>query len=208
MEHITNTQNGIRSIIQKQIHSSSINIVDRNTPLWQHADAMITTEENLALVTFGADCCIIAFWKDDKIGVCHAGWQGYSLGLIKKMAKEFIGGECYIGPFLHMFEIKKDHAYKAIAEYYGEKFIHESGNKIFFDFRTAVRNEIFEVRVNEDPRSTFETSYLASRRREHSVTEKPHNKLLIWRTGDNANVRLLRPDQNYKEFLKNFTLQQ
>ena len=187
-------------IIQKQISGSSINIVDRNTPQWQHADAMLTTEENLALVTFGADCSIIAFWKGNTIGVCHAGWQGYSQGLIKKMANQFAGGNCFIGPFLHSFEIKKDHAYKAITDYSGTSFINETEKGIFFDFQKAVRNEIFEMQVTEDLRCTFDYPDLASRRRDGPDASKIQNKVTIWRIGDEVYTKLFCPAESHKDY--------
>lgn len=193
----------MKYILQKQIGGSSINIVDHNTPQRQEADAMVTTEQNLALVTYGADCCIIAFWKGNKIGVCHAGWQGYTQGLIKKMAKQFAGGHCFIGPYLHAFEIKKDDAYKQITKYSGTNFIHENSKGIFFDFQMAVRNEIFEIRVAEDPRCTFDTPELASRRRDGAEKSQIQNKVSIWRTGDEYSVLLFRPQDNYDLYFNN-----
>lgn len=74
----------MKILIQKEIHSSIINRVDHTTPLWQQGDGMITTESDIGLVAYGADCGIIAFWDDYKIGICHAGWRGYTQDILIK----------------------------------------------------------------------------------------------------------------------------
>lgn len=192
-------------LIQKQEHLATINQVTSRTPLWRQGDAMITREKYLALVAYGADCSIIAFWKDDEIGICHAGWRGYSLGLVKKMAEHFSGGECYVGPFLHKFEVKEKDYFMHFLQRnnHGLEFVKSDDNGFLqFHFKEAILNDLNTHGLNAgiDDRSTFDFPELASWRRDRLRGEGIQNRLVVWHSRLQVCHRLFGPGENVREY--------
>jgi copper oxidase (laccase) domain-containing protein len=104
----------------------------------QNADGLITEKKNIALGAYGADCCIIAFWDEKNIGICHAGWRGFLNGILEQMLKHFETEKvaCHIGPFLHSFEIQRDSCYESIVQKYGNKYFEYTSGKIIFHFKS------------------------------------------------------------------------
>lgn len=186
--------------IQKEIHSAIINQVDHTTPLWQQGDGMITHESDIALIAYGADCGIIAFWDDEKIGVCHAGWRGYTQGLIKAMVEQFPGGNCFVGPFLHEFEILKDSAYDTITAYAGTQFIAESSERVTFQFKQAIAHELQGMNVVYDPRCTFDHSELGSWRRDKATGDGTQNRVVVWRTEGVVHTKVFHPRESIRDY--------
>lgn len=186
--------------IQKEIHSAIIHTVDHTTPLWQQGDGMITYESDIALIAYGADCGIIAFWDDHKIGVCHAGWRGYARGLIRNMAQQFPQGSCFVGPFLHDFEIRKDAAYDTLIAYGAAEFITESASQTTFHFKQAIDRELQGLSVTYDPRCTYDHSELGSWRRDKATGDGTQNRVVIWRTAGKVATKVFHPRESIKEF--------
>ncbi len=193
----------MKLIIQKQVHGSDVTVVTSRTDQWLSADAMVTKEPDIGLVVYGADCAMIAFWKGDKIGVCHAGWRGYTKGLIKKMAEVFAGGECYVGPFYHKFEVKKDNAYDQIIAYGGLPYMNEDAGGITFDFKKAVQHELAGLSVTMDPRCTFDTPDLASWRRDQKSGNGTQNRLVVWRSAGIVMQKVFKPGEDIEGYIGN-----
>ena len=192
----------MKTLIQKQCHSAVINTVNMDTPKWVLGDGMITFEKDLALIVYGADCSIITFWDDDKIGVCHAGWKGLVGGIIDRMAEEFIDGQCHVGPLLSSFEIQPDDCYQEICSLYGEKYFSYYKDKIFFNFEKAVLDRVRSIPCVFDGRDTFSHKELASWRRDKKRGDGTQNRLVIWRDFEknNVNTKLFLPNESIKDF--------
>jgi len=80
-------------IFMKQIHSSNIVVVDKNSPeVILKTDAMITMDRNVALAAKAADCIPVIF--DDRVkgavGVAHAGRVGSYKGIVKKTIQKMV----------------------------------------------------------------------------------------------------------------------
>lgn len=70
-----------------QIHSSIVNIIDKNTVLTKReGDALITNLKGVPLLVFTADCVPISLidTKNKAIGLIHAGWRGTYEEIAKK----------------------------------------------------------------------------------------------------------------------------
>lgn len=191
-------------VIQKQSHGSTINIVDFDTPSWVVGDGMITTEKDLGLIVYGSDCSIIAFWDNEKIGVCHAGWRGLVDGIIDEMVKIFQDGGCHIGPLLDSFEIQKDECFDMILSKYGDKYFYYSDNKIFFDFKRAVVDTVKSIPHSIDGRNTSDYKELASWRRDKVKGDGTQNRLVVWRDSKDKLVkyRLFLPGEKIRRYFK------
>ncbi len=191
----------MKRILLKQEKGNIIHYVDHTTESFTlKGDAMITTEQDLVLMVYGADCSIIVFWDDQKIGACHAGWQGYSGGIIKAMAQQFQGGYCYLGPFMHHFEIKRDECFDRVTKYAGEKFLH-FGDIITFDFRSAVMSELSGVISFIDPRNTFTDETLGSNRRGYSDQHiNTQNRISIWKHNNQVYYKFFKPSEVSQDF--------
>lgn len=97
---------------------------------WQSADALITNDKDVTLVTYYADCTPIFFIdkKTHAIGLAHAGWRGtvdkIAVNVVKEMASEFSTNPedliCAIGPVIGKccYEIDESCAsyFKALTE--------------------------------------------------------------------------------------------
>lgn len=189
-------------VIQKQKHTNKINTVGSRTQSWEIGDAMISYESEIALIVYGADCSIISFSNNEMIGACHAGWRGFSSGIIKEMASRFSGGACYVAPFLHRFEVKKDDCYRKIENYCGDKYFYEENGIIIFDFKSAVTNELIGIDSFVDERSTADDIRIASWRRDHLRGDGTQNRLAIWRHEDREVVsRFFLPKQDVKAYV-------
>lgn len=55
------------------------------------ADALWTTEEQLALAVFTADCFGVVLKAEDAVGVAHAGWRGASSGVVDQLRNAMVG---------------------------------------------------------------------------------------------------------------------
>lgn len=185
----------MKRIIQKQKHSALINCVGAETQNWIEGDAMITKENNLGLVVYGADCAMVGFWNKEMIGVCHAGWRGYTLELVCKMAKIFSGGNCYLAPFMHKFEVQKDECFDQIKAYCGEKYFLVENSKIFFDFKSAILAELDGLSIELDDRSTFDYPELGSWRRDRKRGNGTQNCLVVCRKNDIVEKQLFLPGE-------------
>ncbi len=97
---------------------------------WQSADALITDDKNITLVTYYADCTpvFLVDTKNHAIGLAHAGWRGtvgrIAVNTVKEMTKEFSTNPedliCAIGPVIGKCCYEIDEAcanqFKALGE--------------------------------------------------------------------------------------------
>jgi copper oxidase (laccase) domain-containing protein len=187
----------MKKIIAKQIHSSIVQKVNRHTHSWGHYDGMTTDDLSVALVAYGADCALIAFWDDKQIGVCHAGWRGLIDGIIQNVLNNFtITVQCHIAPFLHEFEIQQDSCYKLIREKFGDRYFRYEETKIIFEFKRAVLHSIESIPYTIDDRSTINHPTLASFRRDKKKGNGTQNRLAIWRDHtDTVQTKLFYPKE-------------
>lgn len=181
----------IKKIIQKQSHSSVINFVNHQTPNWIEGDAMITEEQNIALIAYGADCAMVSFQDETRIGICHVGWMGLVKGILDDMIMHFNDSlretKCFVSPFLHIMEIKKDHCYQKLTENFPDRFFFEKDEKIFFLFREVIEWKLSSFKwVTFDPRNTLTSHELGSFRRTRLKGNGTQNRLVIMR--DNKGV--------------------
>lgn len=82
-----------RTILSRQIHETTVRVcttADAGKGLWfdrdYTADGLVTSEPNLPLVVFSADCGIILLYDPEtsSIGAVHAGWRGCAAGIVEK----------------------------------------------------------------------------------------------------------------------------
>lgn len=82
-----------RTVLSKQVHETTVRICtaeDAGKGLFQQrdytADALVTSEPNLPLVVFSADCGVILLYDSVQraIGAVHAGWRGCAAGILEK----------------------------------------------------------------------------------------------------------------------------
>ena len=181
----------MKKIFMKQIHSSDIAIMDASNitngnelQIVQNVDGLVTKLNNTALAVYGADCCMIAFWDHQTIGVCHAGWRGLVTGVIENMLNHFDREQlvCHIAPFYHSFEIKKDDCYQKVLEKFGNHYFECDVEKIIFHFKRAILSLFEKVYVSIDNRSTFHHyPTLASWRASNLKGNGTQNRLVVWR---------------------------
>lgn len=127
-------------ILPKLDHGSKIITVETGEEDLQDRDGLITKNRELILGIRTADCAPICFGDGEKIAIIHVGWRGLCAEIIEKMLSHFDVSslEVYVGPFLHIFEIKKDFCYEQISGKFGDKYFKEVTGQIFFDFKKAL----------------------------------------------------------------------
>ena len=85
------------------------------------ADALITGEENLALVVAVADCVPVALVGEREVGMVHSGWRGTLSGIAGKTVQEMGDSEAraYIGPCIRRccYEVSEE-----LAEEFAGRF--------------------------------------------------------------------------------------
>lgn len=113
-------------VFNKQTHSDIINSVDSNTFLPETpGDALITSEKNLALGIYTADCLPILIHdpQGNKIASVHAGWRGVEQNILTKTLETLKPSNpellrLWIGPHIKRdsFEVHNDVAEKLRAK--------------------------------------------------------------------------------------------
>jgi YfiH family protein len=126
-------------IFPKQIHGNTVLCATSNTPLYEEADALITSETSLPIGIITADC-VPLFLYDPLVkgaALLHAGWKGLRHGIvsqtINRMTEHFNASPrnifVGIGPCIHhcCFEVQPD-----VAAYFPDSS-HARSEKIFVD---------------------------------------------------------------------------
>lgn len=154
------------------VRKDSVAILVDGTESVAGIDAAVTKNKNIALAIRTRDCAPICISDGVNFGIAHVGWPGYALGLTEKFVGYFNmeKAHVYVGPFLNVFEIKKDDCYdKLIAHPGTAQFIREENGKIFFHFKEALTSLLPENTV-WDTRTTDSDPTLPSYRREKEGT--------------------------------------
>ncbi len=88
-----------QAIAANQVHGNEIAIVTRehagmgsNRQPMLNVDGLITCEQDIALMSFYADCVPLYFWDQEHkvIALAHAGWRGTVLNIAGKMIDTFV----------------------------------------------------------------------------------------------------------------------
>ena len=152
-------------VMAKQCHGDKVVNIVSGLEDTTNFDALQTENKNIKIGIYTSDCAPIAFSDGNKIGVAHVGWRGLCLGLIEKMLLSFDREkvEVFVGPHLHVFEIKKDSCYESIERVFGDRFFKEVEGIILFNYKEAIAS-CLPLRAVFDPRSTGEDLTLPSHR--------------------------------------------
>ena len=89
---LQDTHNITNLVTLNQVHGNTVHIVDlKNIDKINQidGDGLFTTDENIALGIFTADCYPLVFIGDKAISVIHLGWRGLNLGTIENSIKLF-----------------------------------------------------------------------------------------------------------------------
>ena len=88
-----------RLVLSRQVHRDDVRLctaADAGKGLARErdyeADALITSEKNLPLVVFSADCGILLLHDPEAgcVGAVHAGWRGCAAGIVAKTVREMV----------------------------------------------------------------------------------------------------------------------
>ncbi len=73
-----------------QVHGNKVVVVDKTTPSFLEADAMITQELDVPLVIRHADCQVAIVYDpvNHALGIAHAGWRGQTLSIYTMMVNQ------------------------------------------------------------------------------------------------------------------------
>lgn len=160
--------NPSNSVFSRQIHETRVQAVsaaDRGNGLlfenkFESADALITNESNVALVTFFADCVPIYFLdaKNRVIALAHSGWRGTADNIAAEVVKKFVSqygsstenilaaigpsiGECH-------FEVGEE-----IAEIFrsrcGEDTVTHTNGRPHVNLQRAVKKQLLSLGIPE-----------------------------------------------------------
>ena len=171
--------------ITKQIHEDFAAVIKEPTLRSEGADALITGEKNIPLMSYSADCVpILLYDKDKNIGAAiHSGWRStvkqITKRTIEKMAENFGTNPASviaaIGPSIEKscFQVGME-VYDAFSETFSDlSFLEEDGDGIHFhaDLWEAIHITLISSGVQEENISlagecTFceEDKYFSSRR--------------------------------------------
>ena len=70
-----------RHAVVRQVHGAGIVTAVPTAPL-PDADGMVTSEVEVALIAFGADCPGLCIAAPDVLGIAHCGWRGTAAGIV------------------------------------------------------------------------------------------------------------------------------
>jgi YfiH family protein len=152
-------------IVQKQIHSDIVNIVDE-FKVDLEGDALITRTKNLGLAISTADCNNIYLYdpKENVIAAVHSGWMGTEKRILEKtlqiLFNHFNANPnnlfVYFGP-----SICQDN-YEVGAEFktkFNDKYFSKRGEKFLLDLKSANKDILVNAGV---PKSQIEISEICS----------------------------------------------
>ena len=130
-----------------QIHSKKIHQINSASDSdFPDGDALVTTQQGIALSVLGADCTPVLFTSTTGgiIGAAHAGWRGAVIGIVEAVVAKMVGlGEkreniiACIGPTIHQpfYEVKNDFISQltAMSDFAVNDFLLEKEGSIYFD---------------------------------------------------------------------------
>ena len=169
--------------LMNQTHSNKVIFIkDLNNLKRFDCDALLTSNDDIALCVLTADCAPILIYETKKeiIGCIHAGWRGAIGGIIENTIDKVIkmGGDAKnivatVGPCISQesYEVKKDFylEFKEKIENSDTFFIRKENDSFLFDLRAFVtkklnKNGVLQVdNINLDS-FTMTDEYFSHRR--------------------------------------------
>ncbi len=108
------------------------------------ADALWTTEPDLAVAIFTADCFGVVIRADDAVGVAHAGWRGAHAGVVARLRSTmdregYVPLAAAVGPGIGpcCFEVGQD-----VADYFPGLESTTTWDTLSIDLRAAVTAQL------------------------------------------------------------------
>ncbi|MBN8571979.1 MAG: peptidoglycan editing factor PgeF [Ignavibacteria bacterium] len=159
-----------RIVMQKQIHSDNINIVNESCFI-QDSDALITNEKNLYLAISIADCIPVFLYSPDKkvIAGIHSGWKGTEYKISQKVFERMVDEYgvspaemiAYIGPGISVenYEVSKE-----VAEKFQSSSYKIENGKFYLDLKKDIYEQLLSVGLKKE--SIEITSYCTFRDKE------------------------------------------
>lgn len=143
-------------VLKTQMSDAGRGIVKDN--LDRHCDGLFTTEENLPLVTYHADCVPLFFYdpKRRAAAICHAGWKGVSMHIIKNALSSLVEIGCKhddilaaVGPCISKkhFEVKRDVS-DVFQQTFGTDVIEHRDSKIYVDLPKACVKDMLDTGIS------------------------------------------------------------
>ncbi len=157
------------AVLTDQTHTSNILVVKKehkgmglsHPRIYKDIDGLFTTERNIPLVTFHADCLPIYFYDEKKknIGILHAGWRGTQSKITEKMLSIFLeyGSnikdiKVVIGPGIckSCFEVQEDVIKEMNFEFLKECYSYkEEVNRYYLDLKAVNKKLLLKRNVPE-----------------------------------------------------------
>lgn len=162
---------------QKQVHGSSISVVDKGGNCGE-SDALITTRKNLGLAISSADCCAIFLYDpaNEIIAAVHSGWRGTEkeilLKVLQKLSNDYnsVPGNivCYMAPSISQvnYLVGSD-----VADKFDLHYLQKQNNKFLLEipqinYDTLLNYGVFENNIQVSCLCSYEyKSLLHSYRR-------------------------------------------
>jgi len=156
-----------KAIANKYEHKNNVLAVTYNDAgmgvtreeLPQFCDGLYTNEESLPLVTYHADCVPLFFYdpKRRAVAICHAGWKGVSMHIIKNAVATLVGNGSRqedilsaVGPCISAkhFEVQSD-VYGVFEQVFGPEVLQKREGKVFVDLPKACVADMLEAGIEE-----------------------------------------------------------
>lgn len=127
-------------IFQKQVHQSTIQIIDKSSVSDKESDGMITNETGIVLNVIIADCCAILMFDpiNNAFAALHSGWRGTKLNIASKGIK-LLGTKFNVTPkdiLVYLSPCASGRNYEVdydVAKFFPETTIKISSGKYLFD---------------------------------------------------------------------------
>ncbi len=143
-------------IVQKQIHSDIVNIVDEGFPICE-SDGLITDQKGICLVISLADCCGILIFDPLKnvISAIHSGWKGTRQNIVSKTIRRIVDtyssspSDFYV--WITPCADKQDYEVgEDVAQFFPNFVEKENNSKYLLDLKSAIANQLLSegVQVN------------------------------------------------------------
>ena len=152
------------------------------------ADALITSNRNIAIGVLTADCVPILIYDKNKkiVSAIHAGWKGAYKGIIKNVVKFLFNKGCdpkdiiaVIGPCISKknYEVKKDFITKFIKkDKNNKKFFTKRNKKTYFSLNSYIKYQLENLYIKNieiinkdtfDPKNNFFSARRSIRNKEN-----------------------------------------